>query len=344
MIAPSPVSRTSKRRCAVAAIALALGALVLCRPVLADGGYPVLDIGASDYHLGGTSNLTFHFSNLGRQSDVASITLRTPSGYDLARTHPSGQVLGVAEIEATRAGRTRPVGFAGTLFVNEAARFSSPDAASCAPGTHTATWRLALRGPSGRLIVPIAVDREGTGYRVIVCLGSLRPLALRPDGLSFTIRRLFRNPPRPDLYRFTALVESFDAAGLTDPATAYELQGDVTLPQTLRVTATYSTSGRRLVVKGSLVAAGQGRVDIDVRVYAGTSSDPSRRRVGTVVTGAYGLYILGESLARRPVDVLLSVPQNASPYCMQPSTAPEGCLSETSDGVSSQPTRVTAVP
>lgn len=110
------------------------------------------------------------------------------------------------------------------------------------------------------------------------------------------------------------------------------------------MTATYSTSGKRLVVKGSLVAAGQGRVDIDVRVYAGTSSDPSRQRVGTVVTGAYGLYILGENLARRPADVLLSVPHDTSAYCVQPSTAPEGCLSETSDGVSSQPTRVTAVP
>src|SRR5262249_12304243 len=98
---------------------------------------------------------------------------------------------------------------------------------------------------------------------------------------------------------------------------------------------------KTFAVSGKLLAAGRPRTDIHVHVFAGASSDTAKlKEIGVATTGADGSYIFGKRLSIAPTYVWARVYHYRGTTCSQPSTAPGGWASESTDGVSTYVTKV----
>src|SRR5262249_23453100 len=150
---------------------------------------------------------------------------------------------------------------------------ADPVTATCAPGTHAATWQLALNGSDGTLIIPVAIDQASGGYSIKLCLDVLQTRNLRADDVYWETPNVFRNPKRTGVFRFSPRVTPAAATGGADTANDYELRGDQLLPSSLSARPTYAGATKTFAVSGKLLAAGRPRTDIHVHVFAGASSD-----------------------------------------------------------------------
>ena len=167
---------------------------------------------------------------------------------------------------------------------------ADPALQSCAPGAHTEEWQLALLG-AVRATLPIAVDMAPAGgsLRLTLCLGPLRAAGVVPTALTFGLLDV-HNPAKPGIYRWSAFVAPFDAAGAVDQARASELRADVPLPEALTATAAFDRKTRILTVRGVLTGAGKPRGGITVHFVRPLSGEADTIAIGSIRTTAAGAY------------------------------------------------------
>ena len=304
----------------------------------ADAAFPVFNVGGDDHDLAQENDVFFDLYDLNTAPKPAEITILSPPGYALSLVHRAGFIFGDAEVDTNRGS------YKGEFEVAGHAEFEAdPATAGCADGTHAATWWLVLNSTHGELSVPVAVDRKGHGYLFTVCLGSVQKLHLTMSEIYFNTRDVFRNPSRPGIYRFSAMVIPAAADGTPDPTTRYELRGTQPLPETANPTAVYDPATKTLTVTGKLVAAGRPRVGINVHIYAGSSNDYDKfSEVGTAVTAGGGAFSFSRKLVKGPRYAYTYVDHYRYAICSGPSSAPAGCASQSIDGLGSPIVRVTA--
>jgi hypothetical protein len=305
-------------------------------------GFPVFDVGGTDHLLGQSDDLWFELYGLQFAAAPESITVTSPKAYDTTPIHPKDFQLGAAEIDARPSGGgalNRYFGYIRSIGADEFA--ADPTVATCAPGTHTATWQLALNGKDGTLIVPVAVDQAIGGYKLKVCLDSLKTLNLRTEYVYFETTAVFRNPRRTGAFHFSARVTPFASTGGPDTANDYELRGTQLLPSSLSAAPTYTASTKTFAVSGKVLAAGRPRLDIHVHIFAGATRDDTKmKEIGAATTDLGGSYTFSKRLSVAPKYMWARVYHYSSTNCSQPSTAPGGCASESTDGVGTYLTKV----
>jgi hypothetical protein len=154
-----------------------------------EAAFPVFDVGGDDHLLGHADDLWFDLYDLRFAAAPESITITSPGAYDTTPIHPKDFQLGAAEIDAlpTAGGKLkRYVGYLRSIGADEFA--ADPVTATCAPGTHAATWQLALNGSDGTLIIPVAVDQASGGYSLKVCLDVLQTRTSAPTRVYWEAR------------------------------------------------------------------------------------------------------------------------------------------------------------
>jgi hypothetical protein len=324
-------ARTTRR--AVACAAIAAVAVLTVAPAFGDDSFPELDLSSYDQYLGEQTVIAFDLLLLQGSASANSIAITEPAGYGTTLAQPIGKQIGDAEIDAAPLAGGKVERYPGTLVTTEPT--ADALATACAPGSHAATWHLALNSLAS-VVVPIVVDRlPGGNYRMTACLDTLRVAGLKPVEVYFTVRTVFRNPTRKGVYRWSAIVTPTSAAGTPDPGTAFEMRADEPLPETLDSTASYDKKSRTLTIKGTLRGAGAPRVGIRVHLLAGATPNADKmKEIGIAQTSKSGAYVFTKRLAP-PRYVYAYVYAYRAAGCDQGSTAPAGCVSESTDGAGS---------
>jgi hypothetical protein len=272
---------------------------------------------------------------------TASLAITGPAGYAFT-PKPVGEQLGVAAFEVKNALRTFPRPLVGAIVMTDTVPATDPALQACAPGAHTEEWQLALLG-AVRATLPIAVDvaPAGGSLRLTLCLAPLRAAGLVPRALTFGLLDV-HNPTLPGIYRWSALVTPFDAAGALDAARATELRADVPLPAALTATAAFDRKTRILTVRGTLREAGKARGGVVVHFVRPFSSDPNTVVIGSIRTAATGSYAFRKTIraGRAAPKVVVAYVDTAVTACASTSTAPDGCTSESVAGTDSGPVSV----
>jgi hypothetical protein len=281
-----------------------------------------------------TSRAETNLSLGGAGAGIASATILVPPGYDLKLDRPAGTQIGRAALALASAADPEGTGAEanGSVVVGDPRLAASdPRISACAPGVHLAAWRLEP------LDVPVLVDRATGpqaalgGYELRICPSLRAGLALR--SLSLDLQGVVVAPALPGLYVWRALLTPRTPSGGADPGGTYEARSIVPWPSVLTLRARRTGRGRGLLY-GRLLLAGRPRAGATVEIIAFTSS---------IAEGSVW-FALGRSLEartdrsgrfRRPVRVRrrtmfvaawLAPPRET---CSSPSSAPAGCVSET---------------
>jgi hypothetical protein len=320
---------------------LVLAALLFPGPGAARTGadvYPLFYVGGDGHDLGQRNGLYFDLLELSSAGKAARIAITTPGGYRLTPSHPPGFYLGEADVYTSKGTYSGEIG-----VVSRAVFAGDPSVPGCAAGPHAAVWMMLLKGAKGRLTVPVAVDRSGSGLKLTVCLGAFDTPGVKIDEVYLVTRSVFRNPVRNGVYRFTARVVPLGADGSPAPEIQYEVRADEPLPQDVTVTsAVYDRTTHLLTVGGAVHANDKPRDGINVHMFAGQSSDVDRmNEVGLAVTGRGGTYTYTKRILIPPAYVVAYVRHYDYDKCQSRSSAPGGCASESIDGGPSQSVKVT---
>jgi hypothetical protein len=319
---------------------LVLAALVLPGSGAAHGAaasYPLFYVGGNAHDLGQRDDLYFDLLDLSSAGTPARITITTPGGYRVSPSYRAGFYFGDAEVYTNKGV------YSGELDVAPKALFvDDPAVAGCADGAHASDWLMLLKGSTGRLTVPVAVDRTASGLKLTACLGAFNSAGLKIDEVYFVTRSVFRNPTRSGVYRFSAHVVPLGADGAPSAATQYEARADEPLPEDVTVTsAAYDRTTHLLSVGGSVHANNKPRGGINVHVFAGQSSDVNdMNEVGVAVTDGNGAYTATKKILIPPANVVVYVRHYDFRKCLTRSSAPGGCASESTDGGPSQSVKV----
>jgi hypothetical protein len=316
-------------------ILVVLVAATLAAPSgLADAAFPELQVFSYDQQPGKKTDLSLEAVLLASQPSAETVAITVPAGYG-ATLLPVGARLGDAEVDVVPASGDPVAKLKGAAFVSDPGAFAAdPQAQACAPGAHAAIWSLRV----GTLSLPIAFDSLPTGgsYRITACLDALRTANLKPVDVYFLLKGVFINPTPPKTYWWSALVTPLDANGAADPTSAYELQGGEPIPETLTLRATWNSRHHVLTARGVLLGGGSPRSAIHVHIYAGTNPNPDlMREIGSTSTGRTGAYVLRQRLRKKPSFLYAHVNYYHGDQCLQPSTAPAGCLGWSIDGTDS---------
>ena len=181
---------------------------------------------------------------------------------------------------------------------------------------------------------------SGGSYRITVCLNALPHNGSTPVGVYFEPNGVFRNPPAPKTYVWSALVTPVDGSGAPNPAAAFEVQGGEPIPEPLTLRATWDARHHVLTARGVLTGGGAPRAAIRVHLFAGsTGNKNTMREIGVAVTNGSGAYVFRKHLAKKPAYLYGRVLFYIFPQCVGTSTAPAGCVSRTVDGTETPPVK-----
>jgi len=309
----------------VALVALSLAAAT----GLADSTLPEFDVYTVDQRPGATTNLSLDVILLAGSPAANTVVITVPAGYGANLAQQIGARLGAAEVD-----------FAPTAIVKGATTVSDPSAfaanplaQSCAPGTHTATWSISLEDSTS---IPIAVDTIGGSYRLTLCLNALQHPGGKPVDIYFEPNGVFRNPSAPRMYWWSAVVTPADASGVSNPAGAFEVQGGEPIPEPLSLRATWDAHRHVLTARGVLTGGGAPRSAIHVHLFAGaTTNRANMKEIGVATTNRSGAYVFTQHRAKKPGFLYGEIRFYIYDQCLQPSSAPAGCVSRTVDGTDS---------
>jgi hypothetical protein len=320
------------RRVVLAVVAL-VGLLLAAATGLADATLPEFDVYTVNQTRGAMTSLSLEVILLPGSPAATMVVITVPAGYGAKLAQQIGSRLGNAEVDL--AGGTSAL-IKGVTTVSDPNAFAAnPLAQACAPGAHTATWSLNLDDSTS---VPIAVDTlaSGGGYRVTVCLNALQHPGSEPVDVYFELNGVFRNPAAPQIYWWRALVTPTDASGAASPAGAFELQGGEPIPEPLTFRTTWDARHHLLTAHGVLIGGGAPRSAIHVHLFAGATGNKRKmREIGVATTTRSGAYIFRQHRATKPAYLYAHVRFYIFDQCLEPTTAPAGCVSRTIDGTDS---------
>jgi hypothetical protein len=275
----------------------------------------------------------------GGLSGAARVQISVPAGFKLDLPRPVGTTLGRAILELSSA--ADPIGppatAEGDVVVDDPASFAAnPRFQACAPGPHAAAWRLEP------LDVPVFVDpASGGGYDLRVCLDLRRGLSFH--GLDLDLEGVVAPPTNVGVYVWSALVTPPTPGGAPDDGATYEVRGLVPWPTVLSLHARH-LKGKpkgRYILSGRLTLARKPRAGATIqlaRVTLNGSADVTFTfgRASTIATNRAGRFRLLVRVAQ-PTFFLaywLGTPRDR---CSSPSSAPGGCVSETTSPAISNP-------
>ncbi|HEU0303526.1 MAG TPA: hypothetical protein VFR32_03000, partial [Gaiellaceae bacterium] len=215
----------------------------------------------------------------------------------------------------------------GRIVADDPARYATD---SCAPGAHAAVWLLSLMGLEQEHRIPLFVDATGNRLRIQFCMPDLRPLGGRFLILGMSLTGVIALPSATGRYVWSAHVTPFAPDGPAgDPAAAYELRSGVLVPHRLTIRARYDLDSDVAVLRGRLTGAAQARAGVKVFFAGFTGPNFSGfRMLGSARTDAKGAYVFRARIAERTTFVA-AADARAKPCSNAPSTAPFGCLAET---------------
>jgi hypothetical protein len=272
---------------------------------------------------------------------AAHVDLSVPAGYSFDPATPAGTTIGSAlALGLNPKDANDESALLGDLVVEDATAYAAdPAAQACAPGTHAAYWKASVESltSSTTLVMPIAVDTatdaSGATTYVLRFCPIAAPSTDNPSGLSLVLSYLTFDsitvPATTGVYQWSALVTPATATLTPDPTTAFELRGNVPIPQELTLKAQYQPKSHTVVLTGHLLMQSQPRGGVQVSVSR--ESDPLTEAVAT--TKADGTFQLKERLTRsESFDATVG---STSGPCAAPSSAPGGCRDESLAGADS---------
>jgi hypothetical protein len=274
---------------------------------------------------------------------AAHVSLTVPAGYKLDLSgHPGDRVADLIGILDTANGATDSQFVSGTIVVDDPATYAAdPVAQACAPGTHTAYWRASLTELGRQIPFPIAIDAhdpaDATASYTIQYCPFAPPSDTFPLGISLTTSDIFFStaaaPTQTGSYRWTALVTPATPGPLTpDPGSAFELRASVLVPHVLTLKAAYQPKSHTAVLTGRLSGGGQPRAGVAVFIFTGELSISDRAVARTAADGTFTL----KRKVEKTTEFYASVSSTSGP-CVDATTAPGGCLSDSTAGTSSPP-------
>src|SRR2546423_2715710 len=275
---------------------------------------------------------------------TARVQVSVPAGFTLSLARPVGAVLGRARFGLSSAADPQGQGSSteGDVVVADPARYAgNPRYQACAPGPHAAVWRLEP------LDVPVFVDQASGpdaalgGYELRVCFDL-------PSGLSFQtfeldLTRTIVPATTPGIYIWRAFITPTTTTGSVDEGGTWEVRGLVPWPIVLTLKARREKAKARYLLYGRLVLAGKPRGGATIRILRFTPDTAGSTSVTitlaapkSAVTNRAGRFHTAVRVTRRTdfFAIWLPFPRES---CSTPSTAPGGCLTETtSPAVSDQ--------
>lgn len=278
-------------------------------------------------------------------AEVGKVTIYIPAGYRLDLTAPPGTIEGHVVLLT---GSDVAVG--DVVAEDPAAYADVPQAQACAPGPHAAVWAMALDfliSPM-RAVVPVYLDPT-TGsetalgaYKLQTCLPLTLipspggwPMGSRLSEFTLDFARI-TNPAADGVYVWRAFVSNADESGNPDSATTYEVRSDVALPANLTLTGRVDREDGRAFLNGRYTAQTLPTGGISIALYRVTRTGTGMH-VATTRTSADGSY---HFVRRSAETATYRTEVSRVGDCVDPSTAPRGCVDETRGAVDSPDTRV----
>jgi hypothetical protein len=269
----------------------------------------------------------------------ARTTFYVPDGYSLDLSRPPGSTIG--RMDAFFFTSSSALSVWGSLQTGDPATLSGdPAAQPCAPGVHAAVWTASFKagGKSHSLRVYVdattGVDTALGAYKLVTCfeppsasglqLGLFDLSLSGPGGSVLTA-------PKSGTYVWRMFVTPYAGdTGTPNPGATFEARTHVFIPHLLSVRVRYRPKTQRLVVSGRLTALGRPRPNVRITIWAGARND-DLRGFGATKTRRDGLYSVSRRVREGRRARLLQVwVFEREPYapCVEPSTAPAGCVDE----------------
>jgi hypothetical protein len=300
-----------------------------------------LAVGSGDL---GSSDVTADFEfepqlRAGATPGVAArVDLMIPAGYRMNLAGRPGSRVGLLLGDVGSAdGDFGSTFIAAPIVVDDPARYATdPAAQACAPGEHTAVWRMSPKILGRALELPVAVDAipqaDGTAYALHFCPLEL-PSAAYPAGLALGSATIdfadtVSAPARAGTYRWSALVTPASPGTLaSDPTAAFELRAIVGLPESLTLHARYEPGSHEAILYGSFLSGGRPQADAPIRLGSTVGSGDRFGTTVTVTTKSDGTFSV-----RRPIAETTTYRAYVADRirtCTDVSAAPGGCKTET---------------
>jgi hypothetical protein len=279
----------------------------------------------------------------------AKLTLYVPAGYTVDTSVVPGTRIG--SVSLVYSAKTVPIDIAnGTVKTGDPASLpSDPAAQACAPGSHEAVWLATFKAAKHSTTIRFYVDPT-TGseaslgaYRLIACLPSpYVPVDQggAPDGLRFQDIdvSLFQKGgsvftvPASGTFTWRVFDTPYIAGSATpNNATTFEARTGVLIPHVLTLRARFLPKTKTVLVSGRLTAFGEPRRGVKVSVVGGSANAELLFYWGSVHTRLDGSYSFRKHARlgqRRRRLVVLTYVDPARGPCIDPSTAPGGCVDE----------------
>jgi hypothetical protein len=298
-----------------------LAALVASAPAF--GATPALSVGVSASPQGGSTTI-----GLTLTSQTAALAVYVPPGYGARLVSGEGARVGdVRRAVAVVAGED--VDLEGSLrAVDPASTAGDP----CAPGAHTAVWRLDLAGSGARISTHLFVDSANgpesayAAYKLQACLPS-EPGGPRLVELELRLDDVFASPSTPGRYVWRALFTPGAADGSGPmPAAAVEARSTALLPLRLDLHGSYRLASGKAGLTGSLHAGGEPVAGQRVTLWSGPGAWP-RLHAGAATTRAGGGFrAVREIRTTTFVRASAVVPARPDPAGCPGSIALSGCV------------------
>lgn len=280
---------------------------------------------------------------------IAHVRLSVPTGYTVDLGRPAGTPLGF--VSATLydvAGTSSPAFADGELVVADPATYlTDPVAQACAPGRHAAVWRGTMSVLGQTFELPIFLDPAGptdsstTAFVLQFCpawSSTSVPGGVVAPQLSMAVENVLRAPSAPGRYVWSALTTPLMPASLVwDSARAFELRAVFVHPYTMTLRARHDAKTKSVVLSGKLTAVGEPVPGVPVSFAATTDSFADSTFFGPVRTNAAGEFTVRRHVER--TTLYSAAIDSELQDCTGPSSAPAGCVAETS----STPPTVSAI-
>jgi hypothetical protein len=316
-------------------LAVLLAAFALVAPASAAAETPTFVAATFVTTLGARSDVDLDLTISPDNAAPAKIVIYVPQGFSLNTGASVGSAVGSIDVHAVLGGNPLTIPTGTVVADNPASYTANPQAQACAPGTHAAVWVAHV----ATFIIPIYVDAtsgaESTigAYKLQICLTA--PQATSPQvqlteaELNF-IRTVLTNPSTPADYLWRVFVTPYVSGTSTpNPSGTYELRGADFIPAVLTFKeSSYNKKKHQAVLTGRLLLIGKPVSGIPVYLLIVSAG-------GNITQAAHAnTNKKGTVTFRRPVKKTTKFAELVPPLegpCGSdtPTTAPGGCLSET---------------
>jgi hypothetical protein len=308
----------------LAALVLA-GALALAAPAVAADSPTELDVWDYQANVGQAADVELDLFVAAASAPTAKATIYVPVGFGVNTSAAPGTEIGDAF--ATLLSGSASLKGTGKVVVDNPANYL---AQTCAPGAHAAVWVLKVSAGGQEVDVPVYVDPAApdvagfASFTLQACFTApVGPTGLRLGELDVDLSSGITNPTATASHLWRVLLTPFGADGTPSLSGTTELQAIVPLPQHLTVAARYVRKSHRVVLSGTVIAAGHPRAGVNVHFLSSpTPSFAKIKTFGTAKTNGSGHFTFRHRLTATTYFVAYMNPYYATGCSPTIGTAP----------------------